>query len=124
MSVILDATFPLDHFRTVASEIAARHKARFCALNCYCSDDAVWQARMEQRVQYVPGWRPVGWADVLRMREYYQPWGVNALPVDSLQPPEENFRAVMAQIANATHHHYVPNQPKDRRGAAPAPQQL
>ncbi len=122
VSVILDATFPLDHFRTVASEIAARHSARFCAVYCYCSDDAIWQERMEQRVQYVPGWRPVGWDAVLRMRAYYQPWGANALPVDSLLPPEENFRAVMAQVARAVPYRYVPYQPKDRHSASP-PQQ-
>lgn len=115
VSVILDATFPLDHFRTVASEIAARHQAKFCAIYCHCSDDEIWRKRMEQRVQYVPGWRPVGWDDVQRMRTYYQPWANNALVVDSMVPPEENFAQVLAQIRNATHHQYVPYQPKDRR---------
>lgn len=119
VSAILDATFPLDHFRVVASEIAARHSARFCAIYCYCSDDNVWRRRMEQRVQYVPGWQPVGWDDVLRMRAYYQPWGGNALPIDSLRPPEENVDAVLAQIASATHYRYVAYQPRDRRDAPP-----
>lgn len=122
VSVILDATFPLDHFRTVASEIAVRHNARFCAVYCHCSDDMVWQQRMEQRVQYVPGWRPVGWNDVLRMRAYYQPWGENALVVDSLQPPESNFDQVLAAIQNATRRRYVPHQPWDRRDAPPEQQ--
>ncbi|MGQ9888666.1 MAG: AAA family ATPase [Aggregatilineales bacterium] len=117
VSAILDATFPLDHFRTVASEIAARHSARFCAFYCFCSDDGVWQRRMEQRVQYVPGWRPVGWDDVLRMRAYYQPWGANAVPVDSLRPPEENIVVVMDAIASATQRRYIPYQPRDRRDA-------
>lgn len=115
VSVILDATFPLDHFRMVANEIALRRKARFCAIYCYNSDDDVWRKRMEKRVQYVPGWRPVGWDDVLRMRSYYQPWGENALAVDSLVPPEENFVRVLEQIKNATHHRYIPFQPTDRR---------
>lgn len=117
VSAILDATFPLDHFRMVASEIAARHSARFCAFYCYCSDDGVWQRRMTQRVQYVPGWRPVGWDDVLRMRSYYQPWGANAVPIDSLKPPEENVVTVIDAIASATHHRYIPYQPHDRRDA-------
>lgn len=115
VSVILDATFPLDHFRIVASEIAVRHHARFCVIYCHCSDDAVWRKRMEQRVQYVPGWRPVGWDDVLRMRTYYQPWGDNALVVDSLMTPEDNFSIVLDRIENAIHHQYVPHQPMDRR---------
>jgi predicted kinase len=115
VSVILDATFPLDHFRMVASEMAARHHAKFCAIYCHCSDDEVWRKRMEHRVQYVPGWKPVGWEDVLRMRSYYQPWGSNALAVDSMIPPEENFASVLAQIQKATHHKYIPHQPMDRR---------
>lgn len=113
ISVILDATFPLDHFRTVASEIAARHHARLCAFYCYCSDDAVWEKRMTSRVQYVPGWKPVGWDDVLRMRQYYQPWDDNAMLIDSLQGADKNFDRVMNAIQNATHRQYVPHQPLD-----------
>jgi predicted kinase len=114
LSIILDATFPLDHFRMVASEIAARHKANFCAIYCTCSDDAVWEHRMRQRVQYVPGWRPVGWNDVLRMREYYQPWNNNALTVDSMKPPEANVLMVMDYIQSAQQYAYVPNQPTEQ----------
>ena len=113
LSIILDATFPLDHFRQVASEIAARHHAKFCPIYCYCSDDAEWMARMKDRVHYVPGWKPVGWSDVLRMREYYQPWDDNALVIDSLNPPKENFRVVKQAILRATHKSYIPHQPQD-----------
>lgn len=112
-SVILDATFPLDHFRTVASETAARHKAHFCAFYCYCSDDEVWRARMSQRVQYVPGWKPVGWDDVIRMRDYYQPWNENALSLDSVKPPEENYPMVRDHIQNAGSWAYMPVQPTE-----------
>lgn len=113
LSVILDATFPLDHFRIVASEIAARHQARFCALYFSCSDDQEWQRRMNQRVQYVPGWRPVGWSDVLRMRDYYQPWNTNALAIDSLYPPEHNLPIVLEHIQRAGRMPYQPNQPTE-----------
>jgi predicted kinase len=113
LSCILDATFPLDHFRTVASEIAQRHQARFCAIYCYCSDDHVWQERMRNRVHYVPGWKPVGWDDVLRMREYYQPWNDNALFIDSMRSPEENMPLVLNYIAAATARAYVPHQPTE-----------
>lgn len=113
ISPILDATFPLDHFRLVASEIALRHKARFCAVYCHCSDDDLWRSRMEDRVQYVPGWRPVGWDDVLRMRQYYQPWDDNAVVIDSCHPPQENFAIVLDAIKQATYRGYVPHQPAD-----------
>lgn len=112
-SVILDATFPLDHFRMVASEIATRHAARFCALYFICSDDTVWQQRMESRVQYIPGWRPVGWDDVLKMRSYYQPWDDNALVIDSMIAPQVNFEKVLKAIEGAQRRSYVPHQPFD-----------
>jgi predicted kinase len=114
LSVILDATFPLDHFRTVASEIAARHKAKFCAIYCTCSDENVWRERMNHRVQYVPGWKPVGWSDVERMQEYYQPWNDNALLVDSMDTPEHNLPIVLEYIQNAGYRTYMPNQPTER----------
>lgn len=113
LSVILDATFPLDHFRMVASEIAARYKANFCAIYCYCSDEAVWKERMVDRVHYVPGWKPVGWSDVQRMQEYYQPWNANALFVDSMNPPETNLPLVLDYIRNAGTNPYLPNQPTE-----------
>jgi predicted kinase len=116
VSVILDATFPLDHFRSVASDMAARHDARFCAVYCYCSDEALWRSRMQRRVEYVPGWKPVGWEDVERMRDYYQPWGENALAVDSLFPAEINFPAVLSYIQNATRRAYIPNEPVSQPG--------
>jgi predicted kinase len=115
VSVILDATFPLDHFRVVASDIAARHNARFCAVYCHCSDEAVWRARMEDRVQYIPGWTPVGWEDVERMREYYQPWRNNALAIDSLLSPEINFPPVLSYIQNAPRRAYTSNEPVSTR---------
>jgi predicted kinase len=113
LSCILDATFPLDHFRLVASETAIRHKARFAAIYCYCSDERVWRERMRDRVQYVPGWKPVGWEDVLRMREYYQPWNDNALFVDSLRSPEENIPVVLDYIESARQRAYIPHQPTE-----------
>jgi predicted kinase len=115
VSVILDATFPLDHFRVVASDIAARHNARFCAVYCHCSDEAVWRARMEDRVQYIPGWTPVGWEDVERMRDYYQPWRNNALAIDSLLSPEINFPPVLSYIQNAARRTYIPNEAVSER---------
>jgi predicted kinase len=113
VSPILDATFPLDHFRTVASEIASRYQANLCAFYCECSDDKVWKQRMQRRVQYVPNWQPVGWDDVMRMRDYYQPWKDNALTVDSMQPPQQNFAAVLEAIRQAQRRQYIPYQPQD-----------
>ena len=101
LSVILDGVFPLAGFRTVAREIAARYGRQFCVIHCYCSDEAVWRARVEDgRVQYVPGWPPVGWAEVERLRPHYQPWAPDqALFVDAVHRLEENLARVQAHLA-------------------------
>jgi hypothetical protein len=68
---------------------------------------------MNQRVQYVPGWPPVGWDDVLRMRDYYQPWNDNALTVDSMVSPEANLLRVLDYVQSAGQYMYIPNQPTE-----------
>ncbi len=111
VSVVLDAVFPIDHFRQVASDIAIKHQANFSAVYCYCSDDKIWRERMEQRVQYVPDWKMATWADVVRVRSYYVPWGDNALMIDSLKPPEENFTHILDYVQHTTPRPYSPVQP-------------
>jgi predicted kinase len=102
VSVVLDAVFPLAGFREEARAIAARHAAGFRAVYCYCSDEAVWRARTAARVQYVPGWPPVGWDEVERLRTFYEPWDpAAALFVDALAPPEANLGRVLAYLRDA-----------------------
>lgn len=60
VDVVLDAAFPLAGFREVAEQMAQTYQARFLPVWCICSDAAVWEARLANRVQYVPGWTPVG----------------------------------------------------------------
>jgi predicted kinase len=100
LSVVLDAVFPLDGFRAAAREIAAHHDAAFRPVYCFCSDEAVWRARMDARVQYVPGWDPVGWDEVERLRPLYQPWAPGAaLFVDAVQSIDENLQHVLRYLA-------------------------
>jgi hypothetical protein len=47
------------------------------------------------------------------MREYYQPWNDNALFLDSVQSPEENFPLALDYIQKAVQHEYVPHQPTE-----------
>jgi predicted kinase len=113
MSAILDATFPLDHLRLVASDIARRWGARFKAVYCSCSDDRVWRERMEQRSRAAdPDWNMATWADVQRMRAYYKPWGDNALEIDSLKPPNENFLRALAYIQDGDSRYYMAQHPE------------
>lgn len=101
LSVILDGVFPLTGFREVAREIAARHDLPLSVIHCFCADADIWRARLAAgRVQYVPGWPPVGWAEVERLCPLYQPWAPDqALFVDAVQPLEDNLARVQAHLA-------------------------
>lgn len=99
VSVILDAVFPQAGFRAQARAIAGKHNARWKPVYCLCSDEALWRERMSSRVQYVPGWTPVGWEEVERLRADFLPWSADeALIVDSVQPIEANLARVLEYL--------------------------
>ena len=99
VSVVLDAVFPMEGFRSAARDIAHRNSANFRPIYCYCSDPSVWRERMKGREQYVPNWTPVGWEAVERLRAMYAPWDPEtALFVDSLSDLEDNFVLVIDWI--------------------------
>lgn len=86
ISVIFDAVFPRDEFRGMAKEIAETAGANFRPIFCYCSDEQEWRKRMMNRQRYVPNWTPVGWSDVERLQQYYEPWDRGTtLYIDTLE---------------------------------------
>ena len=90
--VVLDAVFPLLELRQAAREMAARHGARWRPVVCHYSEENLYRRRLEERVQYTPGWTPLGWEEVERVRTYYQPWpDGEALTLDAVEPIEANF---------------------------------
>ena len=99
VSVILDAVFPMQEFRSVAYNIAASNKARFCPVYCFCSDMSVWQDRMRDRQRYVPNWTPVGWSEVERMQTVFEPWEpARVLSVDAVNSLERNLELVQSWV--------------------------
>ena len=104
VSVLPDAVFPMQEFRLRARDMADRHGARFRAIHCFCSDAKTWQRRMEERQQYVPHWTPVGWSEVERIREIYEPRKPrSALFVDAVNSLEENLARVLRWLRAAEH---------------------
>ena len=99
VSVVLDAVFPMEGFRSAACDIARRNDADFCPIYCHCSDQSVWRERMKERQQYVPNWTPVGWEAVQRLQAMYEPWDPETtLFVDSLNDLEDNSVLVIDWI--------------------------
>jgi len=99
VSVVLDAVFPMEGFRSAARDIALRNNANFRPIYCYCSDQSVWRERMKGREQYVLNWTPVGWEAVERLQAMYEPWDPETtLFVDSLNNFEDNLVLVVDWI--------------------------
>lgn len=91
-TVVLDAVFPMEGFRDGARQLAHAAQTVFLPVYCYCSDEALWQQRMPNRVQYVPGWEPVGWDEVERLRDRFEEWQTSPLLcLDAVDSIDENY---------------------------------
>ena len=99
VSVVLDAVFLMEGFRTAARDLALSNNANFCPIYCYCSEESVWRERIKGRQHYVPNWTPVGWEAVERLQAMYEAWDPEAtLFVDSLNDLEDNLVLVIDWI--------------------------
>ncbi len=99
VSCVLDAVFPMRGFRQQALDTALQYGARFRPIHCHCSDEALWRARMADREQLVPGWPPVGWAEVERLRPQFVQWhALDVLELDSVEPLQVNVQRALRFI--------------------------
>lgn len=97
-SAILDCVLAKEDLRRKWRNLAAQHGAAFHAIECLCSDEALHRSRVEGRERGIPGWYELEWAEVERVREYYEPWQGTRLRVDCARPSAENFAAVMRYL--------------------------
>jgi predicted kinase len=97
-SAILDCVLAKEDLRRRWRELAAQHGAGFFPIECVCSDEVVHRARLDGRQRGIPGWYELDWAEVERVRGYYEPWQTERLVVDSAREVEENFTAVMCYL--------------------------
>ncbi len=101
LGVVLDAVFPLPEFRQAARDIAFHQGASLAIIQCVCTDELLWRARVDSRSEIVPGWPPAGWAEIERLRPIWQPWPPGTtLVVDAVHPFEINLAASLAYIGD------------------------
>lgn len=74
VDVVVDAVFPMAGFRDIAEQLAQKYQAQFLPVWCICSDEVVWVSRFQERVQYVPGWTPVGLDKAREVQAYFEAW--------------------------------------------------
>jgi predicted kinase len=79
--------------------LASRTGADFRAVVCRCGDPETHRARLEGRHRGIPGWHDAGhWAGVQQRLATFPGWAGEALAVDTAQPRELVFAAVMRHI--------------------------
>jgi predicted kinase len=97
IGVVLDAVFPFLGFRAAARKLAVRYNGRFRPIYCWCSDPQLWQERLVQRRALVPDWTPVGWAEVRRLQDIFEPWDPEeALFLDAARSLKTNLALTLA----------------------------
>lgn len=97
-SIILDAVFGKNNLRTLLIQKSLENQANFYGIDCKCSDTNLWQSRLETRPEMVPGWKPTGWAESLRVQGYYEEWIYPHLTLDSVNPFESNYQKLLKFI--------------------------
>jgi predicted kinase len=98
VSIILDAVFPQDGFRRDLAGMARRHSARFCPVECTCSQHELWQKRVDSRPEMVDGWTPADWQEVQRVRSYFQPSADPHLALDAVDDLAHNVIRLLQYV--------------------------
>jgi hypothetical protein len=78
--------------------LAAKYKAGFCVIECVCSDEQLHQSRLNGRQRHIPGWHELNWADVLAVRERFEPWVEGRLVVDAVNDFDANVTGVLTYL--------------------------
>ncbi len=97
-SAILDSVASVERIREQWRGLAAEYGAGWHVLECICSDESLQRRRLEKRERGIPGWYELTWAEVERVRGYYEPWKENRLVVDTVKPLAENIEVILAHL--------------------------
>ena len=85
-SVILDSVASTASIRSVWRSLAQEFDADWLVIECICSDTGVHRERLSRRTRNIPDWPELEWADVERVRSYFEPWAEDRLILDSIEP--------------------------------------
>ncbi|HET6595405.1 MAG TPA: ATP-binding protein [Anaerolineales bacterium] len=95
LSVIVDSVF-MNTDRYHAQTLAHKYGARFYPIYVFISDDKVWEGRVNKRYEEMNYKDVATWERIQHQRERFRKWEPGtALFVDSLNPFERNFEAVL-----------------------------
>lgn len=90
-SVILDSVASTRSIRSAWRALAAEFDARWIVVECICSNESVHKERLSVRKRDIPDWPELHWAEVERVRGYYEPWDEDRLVLDCIEPLAVNI---------------------------------
>jgi predicted kinase len=93
---ILDSVAATLSIRNAWRQLGEKYGAQWRVIECLCSDETVQRSRLKDRKRIIPGWHELEWSEVERVREYYSPWDIERLIVDTISPLNENLLKVKA----------------------------
>jgi predicted kinase len=90
-SVILDSVAASQSIRNSWRELSDQYGAVWRVIECFCSDEELHQARLQDRLRKIPGWHELEWSEVERVKRYYLPWEEERLTLDMKNAFSENY---------------------------------
>jgi predicted kinase len=90
-SAILDSVAATQTIRRTWRELAEQYTARFCVIECICSDEALHRSRLRGRERHIPGWHELDWSEVERVKRYYEAWEGERLILEMANSFHENL---------------------------------
>src|SRR5262249_25740840 len=96
-SAVLDCVAPTPvEARWIA--LAENYGARFDAIECFCSDEALHRSRIEGRPRGIPGGEELRWEWVVNTMRSYEPLPQAKLVVDAVEPLDTNLARVRTYL--------------------------
>lgn len=95
-SVILDSVASTRSIRDTWKYLSEQYQAKWCVIECICSDESFHRTQLLKRERGIPGWHELQWSDVENVKGYYLPWEGERLILDMMDPYEENFYRLVA----------------------------
>ena len=102
VSVIVDSVF-MGADRLHAQEIAQKHDAIFRPVYCFVSDEAIWEKRVNERVDTLGHPEVATWEQIRHQRQWFAPWHPRTgLFIDAIDSVEQNYAKVLDFVSSPT----------------------
>ena len=102
VDVIVDSVF-MGADRLHAQEVTQKNGAMFRPVYCYVSDEAIWEKRVNERVDTLGPSNVATWERIQHQRQWFAPWRPGTgLFIDAIDSVEQNYIQVLEFVSSPT----------------------